>query len=159
MLEVQPRDSRSYFMLPQAPEEAGYYVYGRPGGGAYQFAHPSMLGVILFVEREWASIDNRKFGVGNISLSGGAARQDHASHQDGLQVDIRPLRKDGLQLPVTWHQTDEYDKDATARIIGLFFTHPLVTQVLFNDTGTDPRVRPWDHHDDHFHVGIKASGG
>lgn len=24
MLEVQPKDSRGYFMLPQAPEDAGY---------------------------------------------------------------------------------------------------------------------------------------
>lgn len=34
MLEIQPNDSRSYFMLPQAPEYAGYYVYGTPINGA-----------------------------------------------------------------------------------------------------------------------------
>ncbi|MGK5025323.1 hypothetical protein [Janthinobacterium sp. RB2R34] len=28
MLELQPRDKRGYFMLPQAPEDSGYYVYG-----------------------------------------------------------------------------------------------------------------------------------
>ncbi|MFA6069178.1 MAG: hypothetical protein WC810_11410 [Janthinobacterium sp.] len=28
MLEVQPRDKRGFFILPQAPEDAGYYVYG-----------------------------------------------------------------------------------------------------------------------------------
>lgn len=156
MLEVQVQDSRRYFMLPQAPEEAGYYVYGTPGGGAFQFAHPSMMSVILFVEREWAAIDSRQFGVGNISLAGGPKNKDHSSHQDGLQVDIRPMRKDGLHLPVTWHQTDEYDKDATAALISVFFSHPLVTQVLFNDTSVHPCVKPWEHHDDHFHVGIKA---
>ena len=32
--ELQPQDSRHYFMLPQAPEDAGYYVYGTPAGGA-----------------------------------------------------------------------------------------------------------------------------
>ena len=31
MLEVQAKDVRGYFILPQAPEEAGYYVYGTPG--------------------------------------------------------------------------------------------------------------------------------
>ena len=32
MLELQPKDKRGYFMLPQAPEGAGYYVYGNVGG-------------------------------------------------------------------------------------------------------------------------------
>ena len=101
---VQPQDSRRYFMLPQAPEDSGYYVYGTPGSGAFQYAHPSMMTVLMFVEREWAAIDNRKFGIGNISLAGGPENDDHASHTDGMQVDVRALRKDGLQLPVTWHQ-------------------------------------------------------
>lgn len=38
MLEVQPRDKRGFFILPQAPEDAGYYVYGPPGRGAGQYA-------------------------------------------------------------------------------------------------------------------------
>jgi hypothetical protein len=37
VLQVQPKDSRGYFMLAQTPEEAGYYPYGTPGGGAGQF--------------------------------------------------------------------------------------------------------------------------
>jgi penicillin-insensitive murein endopeptidase len=156
MLEVQPKDSRGYFMLPQAPQDAGYYVYGTPGAGAYQYAHPSMMTVILFVEREWAAIDNRKFGVGNISLAGGPENDDHASHIDGLQVDVRPVRKDDLLLPVTWHQTEEYDREATGRLIGLFFSHPLVKKVLFNDTAAYPGVKSWPRHDNHFHVEIRT---
>ena len=50
--QLQPQDSRHYFMLPQAPEEAGYYVYGTPTGGKFQYAHPNMLTVLLWVERE-----------------------------------------------------------------------------------------------------------
>jgi len=106
--ELQPRDSRRYFMLPQAPEEAGYYVYGTPAGGKFQYAHPSMMTVLLWVEREWAAVDSRKFGIGNISLADGL-ENEHASHVNGLQVDVRALRKDGLQLPVTWHD-HEYDE-------------------------------------------------
>jgi hypothetical protein len=74
-LEVQPQDVRSYFMLPQAPEDAGYYVYGKlngtPSHGAFQYAHPSLLSTLFRVEREWQAIDKRKFGVGDISLAGG----------------------------------------------------------------------------------------
>nr|WP_314541087.1 hypothetical protein [uncultured Massilia sp.] len=151
---IQPQDPRSYFMLPQAPEDAGYYIYGTPAGGAYQYAHPSMLTVLFWVEREWAATEKRKFGVGNISLYNGEKRtEEHRSHINGLQVDIRPLRKDGLQLPVTWKQS-EYDEEGTAKLIGIFFSHPLVKVILFNDSRI-PGVRHWDKHDDHFHVGLK----
>ena len=108
MIEVQPKDSRGYFMLPQAPEDSGYYVYGRldgkPSHGASQFAPPSMIMAILRVEREWQAIDSRKFGVGDISLAGGPEHKDHRTHRSGLEVDVRPLRKDGLHLPVKWSQ-------------------------------------------------------
>jgi murein endopeptidase len=151
--QLQPKDSRKYFMLPQAPQEAGYYVYGTPGGGQFQYAHPSMMTALLWIEREWAAIDSRKFGIGNISLAGGAANE-HASHMDGLQVDVRPLRKDGLQLAVTWHE-HEYDQEATGRLIGIFFSHPFVKKVLFNDKKAHPRVQMWPHHDNHFHAELR----
>jgi hypothetical protein len=54
MLEVQPRDSRGYFMLPQAPEDAGYYVDGTPDQGGGQYAHPAMMTLILFIEHQLA---------------------------------------------------------------------------------------------------------
>jgi murein endopeptidase len=150
---VQPKDPRGYFMLPQAPEEAGYYIYGTPGQGAYQYAHPSMMTVLCWVEREWAAAEGRKFGIGNISLSNGERRtEEHRSHVNGLQVDIRPVRKDGLHLPVTW-KLSEYDAEATARLIGIFFSHPFVKKILFNDTRI-PGVKYWVKHDDHFHVAI-----
>ena len=151
--QLQPHDSRIYFMLPQAPEEAGYYVYGTPAGGKFQYAHPSMMTVLLWVEREWAAIDSRKFGVGNISKADGPVNE-HASHRDGLQVDVRAVRKDGLHLPVTWHD-HEYDQEATGKLIDIFFSHPLVKKVLFNDTRAHPRVMMWPHHDNHFHVEIR----
>jgi murein endopeptidase len=153
MLEVQPKDGRAYFMLPQAPEDAGYYVYGTPGAGTFQYAHPHMMTALLWVEREWAAIDGRKFGVGKISLPDGAANE-HASHMDGLQVDVRALRKDGLHMPVTWHD-HAYDQEATGKLIAIFFSHPFVKKILFNDTRAHPRVMMWPHHDNHFHVELK----
>lgn len=155
MLEVQPRDSRGYFMLPQAPGDAGYYVYGTPEKGGGQYAHPEMMTLLFVVEREWQAIDWRKFGVGNISLAGGGKFRPHDSHMDGLQVDIRPLRKDGAQVGVNYFQA-AYDKEATARLIGIFQSHPAVTKVFFNDLSISG-VRPLVHHDDHFHVAIRAS--
>jgi penicillin-insensitive murein endopeptidase len=155
MLEVQPKDTRGYFMLPQAPEDAGYYVYGTPLQGAGQYAHPSLMSVLFFIEREWQATDNRKFGIGNISLAGGGRFRPHATHKNGLQVDIRPLRKDGAHVPVSYFQAG-YDKDATMRLIEIFLGHPAVIKVYFNDS-TISGVWPLADHDNHFHVEMRAS--
>jgi murein endopeptidase len=37
----------------------------------------------------------------------------------------------------------------------IFFSHPFVKKVLFNDTRANPRVMMWPHHDNHFHVELK----
>lgn len=158
MIEIQPKDSRAYFMLPQAPEDAGYYVYGkidgRPSHGAFQYAPPSMITAIMRIEREWQALDNRKFGVGDISLAGGPANKEHKSHRTGLEVDIRPLRKDGLELPVTWSQ-HEYDHHSTLRLIGLFRAFAPVELIYFNDPEM-PFVLKQAKHDNHFHVKLRG---
>jgi murein endopeptidase len=151
-------DSRSFFMLPQSPMDSGYYTYGKldgkPDKGAYQYAHPLMMTAILRVGLEWQAIDKRRFGVGNISLPGGRKNKDHKSHMDGLQVDIRPLRKDGLEEPVTWMDA-QYDQAGTAKLIELFRTFAPVDRVFFNAHGI-PFVMPLKGHDDHFHVELRG---
>lgn len=156
VLEVQPKDVRGYFMLPQAPEGAGYYVYGTPGEGAGQFAHSLMMSLLLFVEREWAAMDSRKFGIGNISLAGGEAYAKHRSHKKGLEVDVRPVRKDGKRTAVYWHWADQYDREATENLIALFRAFPGVGKVYFNDPDLRHLVLPLINHDNHFHVELKA---
>ena len=60
-IPIQSKDARGYFMLPQAPEDAGYYVYGTPVRGAGQYGQPALLSVLFWVEREWQAVDHRKF--------------------------------------------------------------------------------------------------
>jgi penicillin-insensitive murein endopeptidase len=146
---IQPKDGRGFFMLPQAPEDAGYYTYGTPSAGAAQFAHPQLLSLIFAVERAWQASDNRKFGIGNISVADGV-KFDHQSHLSGLEIDVRPLRRDGKEHPVLY--TDgEYDRAATEKLIELFrvsASGPI--RIFFNDskiTGVTPRFK----HDNHFH--------
>jgi murein endopeptidase len=59
-----------------------------------------MMTAILRVALEWQAVDKRRIGIGDISLAGGVQTPDHASHITGLEVDVRPLRKDGLEEPV-----------------------------------------------------------
>lgn len=155
----QPKDDRGYFMLPQAPEGAGYYVYGNiddvPGTGHLgQFAHPAMLSLIFWVENRWQATEKRRFGVGNISQANGPKFRPHATHKNGLQVDVRAVRLDGKQAGVTWSQAD-YDRAATAKLIAIFNAHPKVAKVFFNDRRV-PGVFPLARHDNHFHVEVRA---
>lgn len=154
MLELQQKDDRGYFILPQAPEDAGYYVYGTPAGGAGQFAHPAMLSLLFWVEHQWQSTDRRRFGVGNISLANGSYFSPHSKHKDGLQVDVRALRLDGRNSGIEW-QHEGYDREATARLIGFFKSHPSVMKIYFNDLEISG-VWPLKNHDNHFHVEVWA---
>jgi penicillin-insensitive murein DD-endopeptidase len=151
-------DSRRFFMLPQAPMDSGYYVYGKlygkPARGAYQYAHPVMMTAILRVALEWQAIDRRRIGVGDISLAGGPKPPDHDSHRSGLEVDIRPLRTDGREEAVTWRDR-QYDKEGTIKLIELLRTYAPVEKILFN--GPDvPFVLKWHDHDDHLHVKLRG---
>ena len=150
------QDKRGFFMLPQTPMDSGFYTYGKmdnkPDRGGYQYPHPAMMQAILRVALEWQTRDQRRIGIGNISRADGLDDDDHASHLDGLQVDIRPVRKDGAEMPVVW--TDRhYDKDGTAKLIDLFRTFAPVKLVLFNDISI-PFVKRAKGHDDHFHVAL-----
>lgn len=153
MNQVLHQDSRSYFVLPQAPEEAAYYTYGTPGAGRGQYAHPQMLTFILFLEHRWGAMDSRKIGIGNISLANGASFPPHRSHRSGLEVDMRPLRKDGKRLPVRY-QDIQYDREATRKLIELIWQTGLVKRVAFNDIAI-PGVQMMTGHDDHLHVEVK----
>ena len=163
MLEVQPKDSRGYFILPQTPEDAGYYVYGTPDRGRAQYASPRLLSVIFYIEREWQAIDDRKFGIGNISIAGGLPYDEHRSHQKGIEVDIRPVRKDklvGHGASLTRFDS-AYDQEATTKLIRLFADHPMVKIIYFNDDKVQQaiggsRVKSLTRHDDHFHVDLKV---
>ncbi|MES2740999.1 MAG: hypothetical protein V4754_08595 [Pseudomonadota bacterium] len=161
---IQPKDSRGYFMLPQAPDEAGYYVYGSlhyvPGTGAQaQYAHANLLSVIFQIEREWQTMCNRKFGIGNISIDGGFAYDNHKSHRKGIEMDCRPVRKDfktGQGAHCTYRD-QEYDLEATTNLIRLFVEHPWIKIAYFNDDRVQKalggaRVRSLIGHNNHFHV-------
>jgi hypothetical protein len=69
-------------------------------------------------------------------------------------VDVRPVRKDGLEKAVCWWDA-EYDLAATTKLIELFRTFAPVKVVLFNDARV-PFVRPFHDHDNHFHIGMRG---
>jgi len=161
---IQPKDSRGYVMLPQAPEDAGYYVYGTlhdvPGSGHLaQYAHANLLTLIFQIERAWQAMCDRKFGIGNISIDGGGAYDNHQSHQKGIEMDCRPIRNDHMtgQGARCTFRDKEYDLDATIDLIRLFVEHPRIKIAYFNDGRVQKalggaRVKSLIGHNNHFHV-------
>lgn len=149
------QDARKFFMLPQGYEGGGYYTYGTPDQGRSQYAHPQMITLIGMVAAAWAAIDERKFGIGNISLANGIKHPDHTTHRSGLDVDVRPVRKDGRRLRCSIHEA-QYDREATAKLISLFRRNAVLKIVLFNDLSI-PHVTPAKGHYDHFHVQLPGS--
>jgi len=164
-IPFQPQDKLGRFMLPQAPEGAGYYVYGNVGGvpgtgHLAQYAHANFLSVIFRIEHEWQAIEERKFGIGNISLAGGR-KYEHLGHQKGIEMDFRPIRKDRLtgQAARVSRFDAIYDRDATIKLVRLFLQRPLVVKIFFNDDQVQhicgSRVQYSKDHDDHLHVEIR----
>lgn len=152
MADTAAQDSRKFFVLPQGYEGGGYYTYGTPAEGRSQYAHPRLISLIQQVAFEWCGLDQRKFGIGNISLADGADHPDHKTHMSGLEVDIRPIRLDGRKMPCTYRQHD-YDQAATAQLIALFLRNNCVRLVYFNDVSIRG-VSYAKFHDDHFHVAL-----
>ncbi len=146
-----PQDNRGFFFLPQFYEGGGYYTHGTPENGAGQYADPKMMTFLMMVAHRWCAVDDRKFGVGNISLAGGIPYPEHKSHRSGLEVDIRPLRKDGKRAHVYCTDKKNYDGEGTAKLIDIMWKTGMVKAILFNDTKI-PRVRSWPNHNHHLHV-------
>ena len=156
MTETPTQDLRGFFLLPQGYEGGGYYSYGTPDAGRSQYAHPELISMIQQIAFRWAGSDKRKFGVGNISLGNGVKHPDHRSHRDGLQVDIRLIRKDKERKPCSYWDR-QYDQTATAKLIAMFKQAAHVHDILFNDPAIKG-VRRHRGHDDHFHVALALKG-
>ena len=137
----------AFSLLPQM-SGTGYYAYSPM---PRQYATEITIRTIadLCTQRRWNGVIHQ-VGIGDMSFVSGGPMPPHVSHTDGKCVDIRPLRKDGQNLPVTVSDP-QYDRDATRLLVSAFLAHKNVKKILFND----PQilgVTPWPGHDNHLHV-------
>jgi len=130
--------------------------------------------------RSWAdSISTRGYPhmmTGDMSLRTGGSFYPHASHRNGLDVDVRYIRKDRSETLGLNICTDGAQYDTTATL-GLFNTIVVLNgdgrngmpwvEYIFVDTACvgivahpdDPYIRYEDGHQDHFHVRIRDPDG
>jgi peptidoglycan hydrolase-like protein with peptidoglycan-binding domain len=133
--------------LTDGPGIFGYYSADKRYGTA------STIAALYEVGRIWRLRQPApRVGVGDISLRGGGDIEGHASHETGRDVDLRPMKDDGTEGPVTWaHAT--YSRSLTQELIDIIYANGVVkvNVIGFNDPGIQGCVN-WVNHDNHLHV-------
>jgi len=135
----------------------GYYTYST--SRTRQWGRSETIDAILAIGEAWMRDhpDPPLIGVGNISLRGGGPMPPHTSHRQGVDVDFRPLRKDGKAAPISYKQ-GQYSRERTVELVKFIRGNGVlgVVTILFNDTSI-PGVRPWKGHDNHLHVRFREA--
>jgi hypothetical protein len=156
-LGVHPVPSVSIQLPPEGPGFVAYAVR-RPH---HRFGCPETVRALQHVAARWRSAHpaGPRIGVGDLSLRGGGPIWGHCSHQCGIDVDLRPLRRDGIEGGVRW-DSPAYSAELTGELVGLLHRNDVlpVEFVLFNDRDL-PGVRPYRNHDDHLHVRFRPPAG
>ena len=131
----------------------GYTTYGRQAGGMNQTGTREFIGDLGEIGQRWAARGGSPISFGDISKPGGGDMPGHTAHERGREVDLRPIRTDGRNLPVTW-QSPKYDRDETRALVQTIRQqHPDAT-ILFNDPVLvrEGLVQRYDGHDNHLHL-------
>lgn len=134
-----PGESGDYYIYTQMTK-----VYGTPA---------TILSIKSLAAKVKAAL-NVRIAVGDISFQNGGHMAPHDSHTRGIDVDIRPLRNDGVEGRVAYQETT-YSQENTRRVVELVTEDTNLKSILFNDpkiTG----VKKWAGHDNHLHIRFKA---
>ena len=161
----RPRHARTPAALRAAcacpAEGPGYYTYNPatqepPGGRDRTWGTAMLVREVRSVARWWADAhpDAPRLGIGDLSRETGGSftgpAVGHASHQNGLDVDVRLVRRDGTEAAV---DPGTYDRALTQELVNRFLaagaTHVFVGPSLDLH---GPNVMVWPNHDDHLHV-------
>lgn len=146
--ENSPRSRAGFIMLPASgPGFYGYYANSKRWG------KPALVYGIQRAARNFSTKGWGKLGVGDISLKNGGDIAGHASHERGVDVDMRPIRKDGAASGTTISQSS-YSRDRTKVALSLLRAELSVTKIFFNDSRVGNGVQHWPNHDNHFHLRI-----
>jgi Penicillin-insensitive murein endopeptidase len=133
-----------------------------PDRGYRRYGSAKMIHLLMAVAREFhdAHPDAARLVIGDISRHGGGPLDEHASHQNGLDVDVYYPRKDRREIAPT--TVEQVDVPLAQDLLDLFlaarpefvFVGPHLPQ-LHGPAGV---VEPLVGHDNHMHVRIYPPG-
>jgi hypothetical protein len=144
-------EARGPHLLTQASGLGYYPLPGSPMN--WQYASMYTIQAIQRVVKRFYDGQKIPVGIGDLSKKQYGAFPPHSAHKKGTSVDIRPIRKDRAELPVTWQQ-DAYDRATTKKLVECLLAEPNVKKVLFNDPQI-PGVHYCQGHDNHLHAEMK----
>jgi peptidoglycan hydrolase-like protein with peptidoglycan-binding domain len=136
----------------------GVCDYSTSNGTAANWGTAQAIGQIEAAGVRFAATGNGEIPIGDISLEHGGDIAGHESHEQGIDVDVRPANINNGQCsaPQSWN-TAGYDRAGTqAMIDAILDTAPgQVSVIYFNDpnlNGYRGVVRPLTGHDNHLHI-------
>ena len=136
----------------------GFTTYNREPGGADQFGRASTVRHIQALGELWSTKHpSRPIAIGDISRKGGGPFPPHATHKDGLDVDMRPLTNNGINEPTNIGAAN-YSHEQTRELILLIRGNFNIELIFFNDplTITEGLTRRAKGHGNHLHVRFRA---
>lgn len=127
-------------------------------GTAANWATAAAIAQLEAATTAYAAAGNGQVPMGDSGFEHGGTIPGHASHDQGLDIDIWPIRTDDAQCTagrITW-QSATYDRAATRELVNAVRAAAPghVKFILFNDpTLIDEGLTThYDNHDNHLHV-------
>jgi hypothetical protein len=111
----------------------GFATYNREENGKDQVGLASFINYIQALGVEWEKQNEVPFQVGDISREGGGPFPPHSAHQNGIECDLRPFRKDGAMEPTNINDPS-YDREQTRDFCKLVKQRDPKATILFNDS-------------------------
>lgn len=137
----------------------GYYTYDprtqqEPGGLDTRWGTTRLVREMIDLGKWWARTHPGAgaIGIGDLARRGGGDIDGHASHENGLDVDIRLPRRDRAHGPAN---PSNYDRALTQAIVDRVVARGASLVLVGHSLdlrGPGGVVMPWPNHDDHLHV-------
>jgi murein endopeptidase len=141
----------------------GFYTYNpatqrQPGGEGRQWGTDLLVREIIALGKWWARThpDAPRLGIGDLSRPEGGffggPGVGHQSHQNGLDVDIRLVRRDGEEAGA---HAGNYDPELTQHVVDRLVMRGADLVLIgpsLDLRGPAGVVTRWPNHDDHLHV-------
>jgi peptidoglycan hydrolase-like protein with peptidoglycan-binding domain len=146
----------AHYELPVFASSTGLCEY-QVGNGPAHWGTGAAIGQAEQAGRVMAAAGYGRVGVGDVSLEHGGNIPLHATHELGLDMDVRPIRdnRDQCRWGTNWRSTS-YDRTATRRLIDTIRAAAPghVKLIYFNDPVLirEGRTTWYAGHDDHLHV-------
>jgi len=132
-------------------EGVGYYLYTSTDK---LYGTPATIQCIQSIAANVNAAMSVRVAVGDISFQNGGKMSPHESHRRGVDVDIRPLRDDGAEQPVTIAD-QAYSRAKTKQMVEIIRDDPNLKSILFNDTAI-AGVTYFQGHHNHLHLRFKT---